>query len=303
MQEINIAIIIPYFKKTFFNKTLLSLKNQTDTRFNVYIGDDCSPENPKDLIEAYRSSLNIKYFRFLENVGSKSLVKQWERCIKLTNKENWLLILGDDDSLDINVISSFYKNYSEFFKETNVIRFATQKIDAKGRRISEIYNYPVWQDSKKILFNNKRSSLSEYIFKKDVVKTIKFRDFPLAWFSDILGVLEFSDFSKIYSINDSVVSIRYSSENISSRNDHSSNLLKLQSTFLFYDYILRNKKKHFSSSEINIILKRISKTYINDKIKLGRFFRISFHFIYFSHFGAYGAFLKNISTSLILRAK
>ena len=46
-----LAIVIPYFKLTFFEETLQSLANQTDQRFKVYIGDDASLENPSDLLE------------------------------------------------------------------------------------------------------------------------------------------------------------------------------------------------------------------------------------------------------------
>lgn len=37
-----LAIVIPYYKYTFFEATLISLKNQTDKRFNVYVGNDAS---------------------------------------------------------------------------------------------------------------------------------------------------------------------------------------------------------------------------------------------------------------------
>lgn len=40
-----LAIIIPYYKFTFFEATLQSLANQTDQRFKVYIGDDASLED------------------------------------------------------------------------------------------------------------------------------------------------------------------------------------------------------------------------------------------------------------------
>jgi hypothetical protein len=34
-----LAIVIPYYKRTFFEETLQSLANQTDKRFQVFIGD------------------------------------------------------------------------------------------------------------------------------------------------------------------------------------------------------------------------------------------------------------------------
>jgi len=39
-----LAIVVPYYKLTFFEETLKSLKSQTNKKFKVYIGDDASPE-------------------------------------------------------------------------------------------------------------------------------------------------------------------------------------------------------------------------------------------------------------------
>ena len=44
-----LAIVIPYYKIIFFEKTLESLAQQTDKRFRVYIGDDASPDSPEKL--------------------------------------------------------------------------------------------------------------------------------------------------------------------------------------------------------------------------------------------------------------
>ena len=59
-----LAIIIPYYKFTFFESTLQSLANQSDKRFKVYIGDDASSENPIDLLGRYQGKVDFKYHRF-----------------------------------------------------------------------------------------------------------------------------------------------------------------------------------------------------------------------------------------------
>ncbi len=46
-----LAIIIPYYKLTFFEETLQSLVNLTDERFKVYIGNDGIPEDPSYLFQ------------------------------------------------------------------------------------------------------------------------------------------------------------------------------------------------------------------------------------------------------------
>ena len=108
--DINLAIVIPYYKINFFEKTLSSLAQQTDKRFRVYIGDDASPDSPEKLLEKYQGKFNFTYKKFNDNLGSISLVKQWERCIDMMKDEEWLMILGDDDVLDTNVVEQFYTN-------------------------------------------------------------------------------------------------------------------------------------------------------------------------------------------------
>ena len=93
-----LAIVIPYYKLTFFEETLQSLSLQTDKRFKVYIGDDASPENPAVLLKKYKGQFEFVYCRFEANLGSISLIKQWDRCIGMTGGEQWLLVLCDDDT-------------------------------------------------------------------------------------------------------------------------------------------------------------------------------------------------------------
>jgi glycosyltransferase involved in cell wall biosynthesis len=106
-----LAIVIPYFKVTFFEETINSLAGQTNKNFKVYIGDDASPECPKKILKEFESKLNFKYQKFENNLGSISLVQQWNRCIDLIEDEEWIMILGDDDFLEETVVENWYKNY------------------------------------------------------------------------------------------------------------------------------------------------------------------------------------------------
>lgn len=54
-----LAAQIPYFKLAFFEETLQSLANQSDKRFKVYIGDDASPESPKNLLNHYQGKFDF----------------------------------------------------------------------------------------------------------------------------------------------------------------------------------------------------------------------------------------------------
>jgi len=243
-----LAIIIPYYKLTFFEDTLQSLANQSDKRFAIYIGDDASPESPLELLEKYQGKFEFKYHRFEENLGGISLVQQWERCIAMAIDEEWLMILGDDDSLSPNCIKEFYDSLSEIQAENcNVVRFATVIKDEVNKKISALYTHPRLEKAADFFYrrftNKTRSSLSEYIFKKTVYQKIGFYNYNLAWYSDDRAWLEFSEFKYIYSINSSYVSFRLSDENISRGNYKIKE--KQEVTLQFFKFIVTEHLNQF----------------------------------------------------------
>jgi glycosyltransferase involved in cell wall biosynthesis len=218
-----LSIVIPYYKLIFFEETLQSLANQTDQRFKVYIGDDASPENPSKLIEKYQGQFDFVCHRFETNLGGISLVKQWERCIERTEDEEWIMILGDDDYLESNVVASWYKHYDVFYKKSNVIRFASKSVNMKlNGIISDSFTHPLWENATDSYYRRfkgvTRSTLSEYVFSKESFLKYGFHDFSLAWHSDDAAWLDFSNNKPIYTINDSNVFVRFSEESISGNN-------------------------------------------------------------------------------------
>lgn len=272
-----LAIIIPYYKLTFFEFTIKSLASQTDQRFKVYIGDDNSLEKPIEILNKYKDQFDFEYTYFNKNLGGISLTKQWERSINLSQDEKWIMILGDDDVLGDNVVEEFYKNLDQVENEKiSVIRFSTCNIDEKNEVTSQIYIHPKIENVIDFLFREKRSSLSEYVFKKDQVLEIGFKNFPLGWFSDLLAVLEFSEFGNIFTINTAILKIRVSDYSISGSQ---SNLkLKSRATLEFYYYLIKNKSNHFSAEQNQILTSILSKCFYNDKKNIIFFLKISWLF-------------------------
>lgn len=280
-----LAIVIPYYKYTFFDATLLSLSTQTDKRFKVYIGDDASSENPLDVLEKYKAVVNFVYKRFETNLGGKSLVKQWERCIDMAADEEWIMILGDDDTIADNCVACFYLHLAEVEQQKiNVIRYATVVIDQNDTELSIVHTHPKYEKSVDFLMRKfkggTRSSLSEFIFKKKVLQNVKFKDLPLAWYSDLLAVLEVSFFSSIYTINEAVVCFRWSGINITSKGDHM--ILKNIATFKFHYYLLNIKSKFFNREERNVLMLILEKTFLDNKKSIT--FWVLFTKLYLSNF-------------------
>ncbi|WP_338359075.1 glycosyltransferase family 2 protein [Yeosuana marina] len=253
-----LAIIIPYFKLAFFDQALQSLANQTDKRFHVYIGDDASPENPSTLLEKYKDQFDFSYHRFDENLGGQSLTEQWERCINLTKDESWIMILGDDDCLGENVIESWYENYDVFVSKSNLVRFATKILDQNSNTLSEAFLHPAWESATTSFWRKHnhltRSSLSEYVFSRELYNKYGFQNFPLAWNSDDCAWLDFSDGKPIYTINNSLVYVGISASNISGKTDNI--ILKRDSQIAFCKYLISKKSYLFSKKELLLIIRK-----------------------------------------------
>lgn len=143
-----LAIVIPYYKVRFFESTLESLSLQTDKRFKVYIGNDCSMDDPLAILEKYKDKLDIEYQYFEANLGSVSLTQQWERCTAMVENEDWVMILGDDDVIGPNSVVSFYENIGQVNEQKiNVIRYATVVIDQNDKELSVIHTHPQYEKS------------------------------------------------------------------------------------------------------------------------------------------------------------
>lgn len=297
-----IAVVIPYYKKTFFRKTLESLANQTDKRFRVYIGDDASPEDPRELLEAFVDKINLTYTRFEKNLGKVSLTKQWDRCIALSKNEEWIMILGDDDYYGSNVVESFYKHSADFLGKANVVRFARQNIYNEKEIVSEVQYNPEWETAADSYYRRitgqTMSTLSEYAFARETYENHGFYEYPLAWQSDNRAWIEFSDGKPIFSINDAVVSVIRSMESISGSNLYRQE--KRQVNLNFFRYLIVEKLNMFNKAQAIRVLHK----YENEMKHEGRipFKQYVFLFPYYLknyHRQVFKGFLKKMTKSVL----
>lgn len=271
-----LAIIIPYYKRTFFEATLRSLAAQTCKDFKVYIGNDASTEDPADLLQHFQGQFDFVYRCFETNLGGVSLTQQWERCIALSANEPWLMILGDDDLLGEKVVEAFYKNLEEIEQiGCNVVRFATQIIDGEGRSISEVYEHPKLEKATDAFWRKfkgeTRSSLSEYVFSRVAYSKYGFKDYPLAWYSDDMAWLEFADKNPILSINSVLFYIRMSSASISGKVDNLEN--KRLASNVFYEDISNDFLSFFDKKQCLKLIAKLEQQFFKQKQR-SLFFKI-----------------------------
>jgi glycosyltransferase involved in cell wall biosynthesis len=290
-----LAIVIPYYKIDFFQETLQSLADQSCQDFTVYIGNDNSPVDPTVVLEQFKDKLQIKYQKFETNLGKIALTHHWQRCLNSVQNAQWVMILGDDDVLETNVVDEFYSNLHKIETQNcKVVRFASQKITAHNDAVSDVYKHPLLEKATDFLvrkhLGETRSSLSEYIFHFETLQQVKFKNFPLAWHSDVVAVLEVSNFNTIYSINNALVKIRISSLSISGSETFSAQKRKAN---VQYALFLLNHVNYFSPHEFEI-LKIAENTYLNNKKALLLVLKIKVYYILHCQWNNWFNFLKKI---------
>ena len=220
----DLAIVIPAYKSTYLSQTLDSIANQTDKRFHLYIGDDCSPYDLESIVRQYEEKISITYKRFDTNIGGKDLVSQWERCIALIQNESYIWLFSDDDTMDTNCVESFYR-YVSVYPEEQLFHFNVNMIDSMvGGKINSLPEFPEKMSAGEYLESKLKgrvvSFVVEFIFSRNLYITVnRFQNFDLAWGSDFITWLKMAANTKngIITIrgNNCTVNWRKSDENIS----------------------------------------------------------------------------------------
>lgn len=217
----SLAIVIPAYKSDFFDKALNSLNRQTNKNFNIYIGDDNSPENIYEISKKYEITLNIKYHRFADNLGAKDLVGQWERCVTLINDEEWIWLFSDDDIAEENCVQVFYDTLDDTNSYYDVYRFNIVVID-KDDNIKYITPESPYHENfdllcLNILLGKRGNSMPDHIFRGTKYNELGgFINFAFGQSADWATSITFANPKGLITMSDAKVKWRYSGINLSS---------------------------------------------------------------------------------------
>jgi glycosyltransferase involved in cell wall biosynthesis len=216
---LKVAVVIPVFKGRYFGRALESLARQTRLDFNVYVGDDASPDPIEQIARSYQGRLRLHYTRFTENLGGKDLVGQWTRCIQLTRDEPWLWLFSDDDLVSANAIELFYA--AEARQGSDVFRLNTCAIDGNDREMSGIVRSPDFESSEAMAYHLLRlqrgNSMPDHFFSREIyTRKGGFVNTPFAQGADWATSILFCQDRGMHVLQDGLLSWRRSGENVSS---------------------------------------------------------------------------------------
>ena len=125
-----ISVLIPsYIHSLYIEKSIKSVINQTFKDIEILIGDDCSTDNSRDIINKFNDDRIKKYFYECNCGGSANLNK----LISLASGE-YIAILNSDDYWELDKLEKQYE-FMEKNKEYAACFTWVQYINKKGKKI------------------------------------------------------------------------------------------------------------------------------------------------------------------------
>lgn len=214
-----LAIVIPAFKATYLDAALNSIALQTRKQFNVYIGDDASPEDLQSISMRWEKYLPIVYHRFEFNLGMTDLVAHWHRSIALS-KEPWIWLFSDDDLMDAECCDAIFQEIERAHPNVEIFHFNVRIINNLGNLIFEPPDFPATlsiEDFAIKRFSGELSSFApDYVFSRDAfLRSSGFQSFPRAWCSDDATWIKIAGENGIKTLVGPKISWRASDLNIS----------------------------------------------------------------------------------------
>lgn len=211
-----VTIAIPAYKSAYLAEAIDSALAQDYTDIELLIINDKSPHDVDAVVARY-SDPRIRYYVNPKNLGKKSPVANWNRCIDLARGE-FFVLLADDDLLMPSFVSELLK-LADKYPDCNVFH-ARRKVIHQGSDQVEID--PEWAEWESLdeFVNNKRQRLrghtmTEFLYRTEYIERIKYVDFPLAWGSDEISIINFIKEGGVASSNGVLAVFRWSDIQIS----------------------------------------------------------------------------------------
>ncbi len=227
-----VSVVLPAYKLKFLRAAIDSILDQSFTNFELIIVNDASPEDLDTLLH-YITDPRITYYKNAENIGGKSLVKQWNHCIQYA-KGKYIVLAADDDLYDSEFLQKCV-DLANKYPEVDIVRSMVELIDENNNTIGVDGIIPEKCSKYEFLYSwykaNILTCIGNYMFKSSVLKLKGFIDFPFGFGSDVSSTILFSE-NGVANTNQMLYKFRISRYHLSSNQ----NLLfeKLQATTKLY---------------------------------------------------------------------
>ena len=244
-------IIIPTYNRSRYLKSAInSVLKQTCQEFDLYILDNCSNDNTREVVESF-SSDKIKYIMNETNLG---MVGNWNRALE-TGSNNFLNILHDDDILEPNFVCKvldFYEKNSEVI----FLHTAVTIINNENEKIKQqISNYSIIMNGLDffILYLKKGVNIicpSVVIDRSKIPYNVYF-DTDLPFTADLNFWIRISKFGTVGYINEQLLRYRRHEESASA------------SLYRNFDIKIKDRFHYKKFLELEILSRGVNKSYLS----------------------------------------
>lgn len=237
--KVLVTIAIPAYKRRWLNEAIESALSQDYQNIELLIIDDHSPQNLKEVVEPYLSDSRVKYFYNKKNLGKRSIVHNWNRCLELAQGE-FFVLLCDDDVLEPNFVSVLLALANKYL-QCNVFHARKKELMWDGSvKIDSVWpEYEIGIEFVNNYFQGKRyHTIGEFMYRTSSIRREKYKVFPAGYYSDDASLLLFVENGGIASTQVPLYVFRYSDNHISSSNAY--NLGKIKAMHRYYKWVRRH---------------------------------------------------------------
>lgn len=212
-----VSIAIPAYKQRYLEETINSILSQDYNNIELIIINDCSPENLDEVVLKFDDT-RIRYYKNNTNLGKKSIVYNWNKCLSYAKGEFFVLFC-DDDIMYPNFISTLIKLTHKYpncnvFKSRTITTYPNK--NKYSPEVPELESFTDFLQYK--LLGQRKHTISEFLYRTEYISKIKYTIYPIGFYSDDASILNFIKLGGIVSTNECLVEFRYSDINISFNN-------------------------------------------------------------------------------------
>lgn len=264
--DIKFSIGLPAFKGKFLNQSISSVLNQTYTNFELIIINDFSPDPVREIVKQFKDS-RISYYENEFNIGSESVIRNWNKCLDKAHGE-YFILLGDDDVMDPYYLQEFNMLIKKY-PDLNIYHCRTRLID-ENSNITGLT--PLCPDYETVYDNiwhrinaYRIQFISDFVYNTKELKTNNgFYDLPLAWYSDDVSSYIASMEKGIAYTSKPLLNFRNSSISISTSGNPEKKMLAFHG---FDEWLILFLQKEPTEKNDQLILQSIKNYYPDYKRK------------------------------------
>lgn len=236
-----VTIAIPAFKRHWLADAIGSALDQDYHNIELIIVDDCSPQNLEEVVSPFLNDSRVSYYKNEKNLGSESIVLNWNRCLEHAKGE-YFVLLCDDDMLQPNFVSSLLGLFYTY-PACNVCHARKWNLNATGEKI-ESPMWPEYETGEQFLIQrlskNRHHTISEFLIKTTALRTRGgYVVFPSGFYSDNASIIQLSQVGGIASSKECLMTFRCSDEHITGSTSPKNCWDKYLAAIAYWNWIFR----------------------------------------------------------------